>query len=452
MRAVQIAQISAVLAIVSLLIISVQGISAQHTPTAVSPNAAISNLSISETPIKHIVVLYQENHPFDNYFGTYPGANGLNASIALPVTKGSNTTVAPFHLSSPRIRELNNSATVARMAYNNGSMDGFVYAERSRNTMGYYDSREIPYYWDYASRYALMDNFFSSQMGPSLPNHLYLIAGQSGNLSGNTGNFSLDIPTVMDQLDAYNVSWRYYYDGPVDYTKEGVWNPLPGIHSFEGNTSKLNNLAPSDTFTRDVAAGKLASVSWVMPRDNESEHPGTDIRVGEHHVVSTINEIMRSQYWNSTAIFVTWDDYGGFYDHVPPPQIDSSGLGFRVPCLVISPYAKDGVIDHTQSDFSSILKFIETTYSMPSLNARVAMTSNMSDAFDFAQASRAPLVLPGQYVADHYPLTLTSPQSPSARPVPPVSDVLITAGVVVIVGVLSVLGIAYYLQARRNRS
>ena len=318
--------------------------------------------------------------------------------------------------------------------------------------MGYYDSRDIAYCWDYASKYVLIDSSFSSQMGPSLPNHLYLIAGQSANLSGNAQNISLSIPTVMDQLDAYNVSWRYYYDGPDGYTKEDMWSPIPGIQSFEGNTSRLSNLAPSDTFVHDISAGKLASVSWVMPRDNESEHPGADNPVGEHYVVSTINEIMRSPYWNSTAVFVTWDDCGGFYGHVSSPQVDSFGLGFRVPCLIISPYAKDGVIDHTQSDFSSILKFIETTYSMPPLNDRVAMTSNMSNAFDFSQAPRAPLVLPGQYIADHYPLTLTSTQSPSARPVPPVSDIRIAASVVVVVGVLSVLGIAYYLLARRNRS
>ena len=203
-------------------------------------------------------------------------------------------------------------------------------------------------------------------MGPSLANHLYLIAPQSGNLTGNVNNFSLNFPTVMDQLDAYGVSWKYYNDCPNDYTNPGPWNPLPAFQSFKTNASRLKNLAPNAEFAHDVPAGKLPSVSWVIQSDTaeekESEHPPADVGVGEHYIVSTINAVMQSRYWNSSAIFVTWDDWGGFYDHVAPPQVDSFGLGFRAPCLVISPYAKEGFVDHTQADFTAILKFIETAH------------------------------------------------------------------------------------------
>jgi phospholipase C len=366
-------------------------------------------------PIDHVIVLYEENRSFDNYFGTYPGANGLKDDIALPTSSGSNVMVRPFHLSSTTTRDLNHAHSAALKAYDNGAMDGFVYAEDSSLTMGYYDGNDIPYYWDYASRFVLMDNFFSSEMGPSLPNHLYLIAGQSGVLLDNSNNFTLNFKVIMDELDARSISWKYYYNGLGGYTKEGLWNPLPAFESFMSNQSRFKNLAPNDQFLKDLDSGNLASVVWVMPKGEESEHPPNNIVVGEHYVVSLVNSIMQSKYWNSSAIFLTWDDYGGWYDHVPPPQIDSFGLGFRVPCLIISPYAKEGFIDHNQADFTSILKFIETRYSIPPLTHRDAFTSNMLEAFDFTQSPRNPLILPGPYIPDRYPLTLKAQQSPSGN-------------------------------------
>ena len=310
-------------------------------------------------------------------------------------------------------------------------MDGFVYAEGSNLTMGYYDNRELPYYWDYASKFVLMDNFFSSEMGPSLPNHLYLIAGQSGGLTENTqagtcesreichggsnktsnnpyglsNNLTFNFTTVMDQLDSRGVSWKYYNGDKDDYKDAGYWNPLPAFASFKNNTSRLNNLAPNSQFLVDLAKGNLAQVTWVIPTEDESDHPTANVRVGQKYLVSTINAIMQSKFWPSTAIFVTWDDYGGWYDHVAPPQVDAFGFGFRVPCLIISPYAKEGFIDHTQSEFTSILKFIQTVHSLPPLTQRDAMASNMFEAFDFSQTPSPPLILPGPYVPDHYPLT-----------------------------------------------
>ena len=284
-------------------------------------------------------------------------------------------------------------------------MDGFVYAEGSNLTMGYYNGSDIPYYWDYASRFVLMDNYFSSVMGPSLPNHLYSIAAQSGGIVDDVDQFCLNITVIMDELDSHGITWKYYYAGGNDSTLSSFWNPLPSC-SYAENPSRLSHIVNTGQFLSDVAENNLSSVSWVIPFGEESEHPPNNITTGEDYTVSLINAIMQSKYWSSTAIFLTWDDYGGWYDHVAPPQVDSFGYGFRVPCLIISPYAKEGFIDHTLADHTSILKFIETVWSLPSLTSRDAAANNLFEAFDFSQPPRSPLVLPGSYVPDSYPLVL----------------------------------------------
>ncbi len=366
---------------------------------ALYPNSPYTAVNAG-MPIDHIIVLCEENRAFDNYFGTYPGANGLSGHETLPIAPGSNVTVRPFHLSSTVLGSgLDNSAATARIAYDNGKMDGFVYAEKSIVTMGYYDYHDIPTYWKYASKFTLMDNFFSSMLGPSLPNHLYLISGQSGTINSNTNlqNRTLNFTTVMDELDAHGISWKYYNGVKGTYKTPGAWNPLPAFESFKTNQSRLNNLAPNDEFVNDVANSTLADVVWVMPKPEESEHPPFDVKAGEHGVESLINTVMQSKYWNSTAIFLTWDDWGGWYDHVSPPQIDTFGLGFRVPCLVISPYAKQGFIDHTQADFVSILKFIETAHSLSPLTKRDAANTDMVETFDFSKSQQQPRTVSGPF-------------------------------------------------------
>lgn len=179
-------------------------------------------------PIEHVIILFEENRSFDNYFGTYPGANGFDPRVALPVFPRSKETVSPFHLKTLSTEDLSHAHGVALVAMDGGKMDGFVYAEKSNLTMGYYDYHDIPYYWDYASEFVLCDNFFTSELGPSLPNHLYLIAGQSGGLYENANTFSLDIPVIMDELDGHGISWKYYYNGSVNYAKEAS-----GIHFRE---------------------------------------------------------------------------------------------------------------------------------------------------------------------------------------------------------------------------
>jgi len=359
-----------------------------------------SHVSSGPSAIKHIVVIVEENHTFDNYFGTYPGANGIAASTPQPSTTAPDAQlVEPFMIDTTTItHDLSHTWASAHQAYDGGNMDGFVIASNSSLSMGYFDPLLIQDYWDYASQFVLLDNFFTSVMGPSLPNHLYLIAGQSGGLTSNASAGVIDFSsssvnnntfyfrTIMDELDANLISWKYYAGS---YSSLNNWNPLPGFASFQSNQTRQLNLAAPQQFLTDVANHNLASVVWIMPgTDQSSEHPPYDISVGERNTVSMINAIMASDYWDSTAVFLTWDDWGGWYDHVQPPQVDQFGYGFRVPCLIISPYAKQGFIDHTQGDHTSILKFIETVHSLKPLATRDASASDLMDAFDFSQSLR----------------------------------------------------------------
>jgi phospholipase C len=355
------------------------------------------------SPIKHIIVFFEENHTFDNYFGTYPGANGLNSSIALPSVVNGTPTEKPFYLNSAVIaKDLCHDNGCALASYNKGRMDGFVYTSHSRMTLGYFDHHQIPYYWDYASKYTLMDNYFTAVLGPSYPNRLYLMMGQSQGVLNQPLSVTFNATTIIDLLQARKISWHYYAPPFLS-----GWNPLPAFQSIQSNPAWSNNMVDPSRFIHDVNSGSLPSVSWVMPNnETESEHPPQNVTVGELRNVKLINAVMQSSYWNSTAILFTWDDYGGWYDHVAPPRIDKYGYGFRVPMLVISPYARPGYIDHTLADHTSILKFIETTFGLPSLGARDATANDLTSAFNFSQPANAPLVLPGKYVPHHYPLVL----------------------------------------------
>jgi len=382
-------------------------------PVAVVALILISSVPVPQRassngiPIQHVVVIVQENHSFDHYFGIYPGASGLPPGVALPAKPNGTASVKPFPLNSGvPPGDICHSWGCAHAEFDGGKMDSFVYTAASVMTMGYFDYHQIPYYWDYASQYVLMDNYFSSVAGPSLPNHLYLVAGQSGGIVTNDRPATLRFPSILDELQTSGVSWGYYAQ-----VYASGWNPLPIFKSLITNDSLMKGIGDTSTFPSDIVAGTLPSVSWVMPQDEKvSEHPPQNVTAGQDWVVGLVDQIMRSQYWWSTAVFITWDDYGGWYDHVPPPQVDKYGYGFRVPCLIVSPCAKRGFIDPTLADHSSILKFIETLFNLQPLAARDAAASNLMEAFDFSQKARAPLILPGSYLPEHYPLTpLTSP-------------------------------------------
>jgi len=267
-----------------------------------------------------------------------------------------------------------------------------------RNTMSYYDYHEIPNYWEYARKYTLCDAFFSSLAGPSEPNHLYTVAAQSGGLVNNPGpgvagqEDVYTFPTMVDLFEKSSVTWKYYDEKPNPH-KHSLWNPLPGFKQFKDNPRLLDHLVQLDEFYQDIQTGDLPQVCWIVPTARDSEHPPADSARGMWHVTGLINAIMQSKLWKDTVIIVTWDDFGGFYDHVYPPEVDKYGYGPRVPALVISPYSRAGKVVHTKFDFTSPLKLIEDCFDLQPLTERDRTASPMLDCFDFHQRPLAPTVI-----------------------------------------------------------
>lgn len=283
-----------------------------------------------------------------------------------------------------------------------------------RNTLSYYDWHEIPNYWEYARQFTLCDNFFSSLAGPSEPNHLYSVAAQSGGLvnnplrdiAGQEGVYSFR--TLAELLQDSHVSWKYYDEKP-NPKKHSLWNPLPGFKAFKNKPSLMDHLVSVDEFFANIESHQLPSVCWIVPTFEDSEHPPADSARGMWHVTKLINAVMKSPYWKDTVIILTWDDFGGFFDHVPPPQVDNYGFGPRVPALVISAYARTGFVCHTRFDFTSPLKLIERRYGLTSLTDRDRDANDMLDCFDFTQQPLAPAVITRDTQLDFSDMKTTMP-------------------------------------------
>ncbi len=408
-------------------------------------------------PIKHIVVIMQENRSFDNYFGTYPGANGIAKGTCVPLSPKNPTVgcVKPYLSTDVISGDLPHGYQSSVIAYDNGKMDGFMLAENENpKTMSYYDSKTIPYYWDLAKRYVLADNFYSSVLSYSLPNHWFAVAGQApatsmfyfmhrppnnnilnqgenastiaGGNPNKTAIFGVNpnptTPNLRDEIarvyleesnltktvadlfmnNTHNITWKYYdhlvragnYKAAVSSGRAfEYWNPFSAKGSTYTASYSPHFVNRGQIFT-DLKTGSFPEVSWVIPSFPISEHAPANITTGMNWVKQVLNAIMSSPYWNSTAIILTWDDYGGFYDHVPPPQIDKYGLGFRMPTLIISPYAKPGYIDHTQYQFESMLKFIEWRFNLQPLTERDLHANDLLNAFNFNQNPNPPHIVP----------------------------------------------------------
>jgi phospholipase C len=415
--------------------------------------------------IKHVVVIMQENRSFDSYFGTYPGVDGLPRGVCVPDPRGG--CLKPYHVSKDRNIGGPHALKNAVRDINGGAMDGFVreaVAARKAcvdphdpvcsspaagsDVMGYHDAREIPNYWAYARNYVLQDHMFEPNKSWSLPAHLLTVSAWSAKCSVKgdpmscvsapdlpatppdfRGNLKKKIPDyawtdITYLLHKHNVSWRYYvFSGtqpdceddaaisckpiPQDAKTPGIWNPLPWFSTVRENW-QLSNITPLGNFFKAARKGKLPAVSWVVPTQKVSEHPPGLVSAGQAYVTTLVNAIMRSPNWSSTAIFLTWDDWGGFYDHVLPPTVDAESYGLRVPGLVISPYAKRGYIDHQILSFDAYLKFIEDDFldgerldprtdgrpdPRPYVRENVSLLGDLTAAFDFTQAPRPPLVL-----------------------------------------------------------
>ncbi len=317
------------------------------------------------------------------------------------------------------------------------------------DVMGYHTASEIPNYWSYAHRFVLQDHLFEGVRSWSLPSHLDLVSGWSARCAGRhnpmacstylgyrSGDIARAASAAVARARPYawtdltyllhraHVSWRYFVangsqpdcaDGqmvcshrPQSASTPGIWNPLPGFQTV-WRDHQLSNIQPARAYFRDARDATLPSVSWIVPSDRQSEHPPNSIAVGQAWVTRIVNASMRSPDWNSTAIFVSWDDWGGFYDHVVPPTVNGQGLGIRVPGLVISPYARRGYIDHQVLSTDSYLRFIEDDFlggqridpatdgrpdSRPFIAEDAPGLGDLSADFNFRRAPRPPLLLP----------------------------------------------------------
>ncbi|MGD0452462.1 MAG: alkaline phosphatase family protein [Solirubrobacteraceae bacterium] len=423
-----------------------------------SPSEGIHN-------IKHVVMIMQENRSFDSYFGTYPGANGIPAGVCVP-DPAHGGCVKPYYEPLDKNFGGPHGAATAAKDIDGGRMDGFVAqvehglkcsgdnpdcsacsttegeaeeADPCLDVMGYHDARQLPNYWTYAQNYVLQDDMFESAASWSAPEHNFLVSAWSAVCPAGDSN-PLDCVSSLTRsgpnrtwtditylLHRAQVSWRYYvFEGgepdceddeaitcrPVRQSPKtpGIWNPLADFTDVkqDGQLEDIQSLTSFYTAVHDSSACGLANVSWIVPNQNVSEHPPALISKGQAYVTTLINSIMRSPCWDSTAIFLSWDDWGGFYDHVVPPSIDENGYGLRVPSLVISPYAKAGYIDHQQLSHDAYLKFIEDDFldgqrlnpatdgrpdARPDVREEAPGLGDLASDFNFSQSPRPPLLL-----------------------------------------------------------
>lgn len=318
----------------------------------------------SSNPIKHILILCQENRTFDHYFGYYANAGqyGVPSGFSVPGgVLGGRTS--PYHLPTPITTDISHSWSDIHKEWDNGQMDGFYHTD-GLLSMGYYKRSDLTYYYALADTFTLCGNYFCYLLGPTTPNRLALWSGTSGgNTSNNVSQGSLNWPTIADLLDQYGISWKCYNLGIGTGTLEG-FNGLSFFSKWQ-NDHRLSYL--EEDYYEDLNNNTLPQVSFLITESLICEHPPSDIHWGQTAVSKIINALIASRSWTSSAFVLTYDEGGGFFDHVAPPQVDAYGLGFRVPTLVVSPWVKRGFVAGTLYEHSSTLKFIEATFGLPTL-------------------------------------------------------------------------------------
>ncbi|HYL28203.1 MAG TPA: alkaline phosphatase family protein [Candidatus Nitrosotalea sp.] len=385
--------------------------------------------SLGSGKVQHVVIIFQENRSPDNLFNGLPGADtvkqGLNSA-------GASVNLQPERINSPW--DPNHSHASFVTEFDGGKMDGF-----NLNTAGcpanvtciapylraynYVPKSDAKPYWQMAEQYAFGDRMFATQEGPSFPAHQYIFTGAAtisqsstvlasenpltaeqkftggcdspaGSLvmlmDGNGAENGLaypcfDRPAFPDLLATTSLTWRWYQAHPG----AGLWaGPDAVKHIRDGSQFSNEVVSPPSQVLTDISSGNLANVVWVTPTAKASDHAGITNGTGPSWIASVVNAIGESRYWNSTVIFVTWDDWGGFYDHVPPVQYNAYELGFRVPLIAIGPYAKKGYVSHVQHEFGSILKFTEQVFGLGSLGATDVRADNLADCFNFSRKPR----------------------------------------------------------------
>ncbi|MGI8968653.1 MAG: alkaline phosphatase family protein [Chloroflexota bacterium] len=398
--------------------------------------------------IQHVVIIMQENRSFDEFFGTYPGADGIprkngKFTVCVPDPRAHNCQ-RPYHDTAADNGGGNHVFSDVARVVNHGKMDGLIAVAETEprncgavvhpkcntsgpvDVMGYHDGSDLPNYWSYARNFVLQDHMFENVSSWSFPMHLAMVSGWAAACSRKDVSMSCTNNPVLDPTKTFakqkkgqlnfawtdltyllykrHVSWRYYVDPQTPF----IWNTLPyatDVHR-DGQTG---NVQPVSHFYADARGGHLPQVTWLIGNDPYNDHPPSPISTGQSNVTLWINTIMKSPAWNSTAIFLAWDDWGGFYDHVMPPKVDGNGYGLRVPALVISPYARKGYIDHQTLSFDAYLKFIENDFlggqrldpktdgrpdRRPDVRENAKALGTLDSDFNFQQTPRQQFLLP----------------------------------------------------------
>ncbi|GAC1391210.1 MAG: hypothetical protein NVSMB31_08540 [Vulcanimicrobiaceae bacterium] len=390
------------------------------TPTPAPP-------PLTQSSIKHVIIIFQENRTPDNIFQGYPGMDTVSSGKN---SLGQTIPLTPVDLNNTY--DLDHSHTAYKSQYDGGLMDGNDLVRVNCSTPGgcgtnpgfkYVPQAQVQPYWTMAQQYASGDRMFQTNEGPTFPAHQYISAGTSTTPSGSTlyasgnvaaaglgsggaagcaapsGNLVPEIDiltgdesqktypcfehqTLMDLLDAKGVSWKYYAPGATS-----IWTGPNAIAHIRNGADWNKVIIPETGVLTDIQNNTLAQVSWVIPNGANSDHAKSNQGTGPAWVASIVNGIGNSAYWKDTAIFITWDDWGGWYDHVAPPHIyNSYELGFRVPLIVVSPYAKPGYVSHQLHEFGSILHFTESTFNLGSLGTTDARADDLMDCFDMSQS------------------------------------------------------------------
>lgn len=393
---------------------------AADAPTPRTPAVAIAPTHRPTTPIQHFVTVLQENHSFDNYFGSFPGADGVPASTCVPIDPTAHAPRpcgAPYPLEGKATPRLTFNHEVLVNSLNGGKLDGFVTAQSSNGitehgAMGAYDASTLSYYWTLAHRYQLFDHFFSSTDGGTLWNHLAWMSGSKGNLiEEHIPRAGLNTSTIFDQLQAAGVSWKIYvqnYDPSVTIANTKDLNkiqlsrvPVLAIPRFVNNPALMAHVVPLTDYYHDVTTGHLPAVSYVVP-SGSSEHPPSPPRSGQIMTSRLVGALERSTAWSSSALLISYDDSGGWYDHVPPPH---PGMGLRVPAILVSPYSPVGTVGHRQLETASIPQFIQGNWRLPPGAGPQPTSAQLRNMFHFSAPPRA---------AETIPLVPTTP--PTALP------------------------------------
>ncbi|MFO0680851.1 MAG: alkaline phosphatase family protein [Sandaracinus sp.] len=360
-----------------------------------------------DIPIDHFILLMQENRSFDHYFGTMPGVDGLPAGGATNPDADGNP-VRSFHATDYCIADVNHEWTGSHLEYHDGANDGFVTENdpHGERAMGYLDGSDLPFYWDLAQTFAMSDHHHCSVLGPTWVNREFYLAATSFGMTENDAIPASAFPVdgedrvIFQALDRARISYRIYHDS-VPF----IWGPFT---SWALRSEQRAHQSGLESFYTDLENGSLASVVWIDPTwttggvTTNDEHPPANPQRGQAFIRDIVQHVMDSPYWASTAIILTYDEHGGFYDHVPPPaacppgdghdpilgptdyRADFDRLGFRVPLIVASPYARTGYVSDHVTDHASILRLIEARFLLPAMTARDANAWAMTDLFDFS--------------------------------------------------------------------